>query len=161
MVTLAKYKQKKLFILGILLPFCPVMYINGFYDVEQDRYFSSLEEPLHKTLNDVNKSVSSLIMEFPLLINIPGNDTSRIVEANIKLEVSLLEQEEVASKKSQIIDILTLVLTNQEHQLLMDESFRTKVVDEIKETINSILISNSILKVSLDCRYNITEGNNK
>ena len=156
-----KCKQKKLFILGVLLPFCPVMYINGFCDIENRLHFSSLEKSFQKILSNADAAISSSIMEFPLLINIPGNATNRIVEVNVQLEVSILEQEEVLSKKSQIIDILTLVLTDQEHQLLMDESFKIKVADEIKETINSILITDSILKVSLDCRYNITKGNNQ
>ncbi len=129
-----------------------MVYVNGFCDVGsfhkinfQEIYQSDLssEGEAHKFVIDLD----------PILINIPGDKQNQIVEALVQLET--LEVKEITSKQSQITDIATLILTSQEHQLLMEKSFRNEVASEIRSTINSILTKDSILKINLDCSYNI------
>lgn len=141
--------KSKVFIFGVLLPLSLVVYINGYCENTNETNFQKVHQKNLSSVSEVTKFVIDLD---PILINIPGDEQNQIVSAFVSLETSDIK--EITSKGTQVKDIATLILSSQEHQLLMEENFRSEVANEIRTTINSILTKDSVLKVNLDCSYN-------
>lgn len=105
-------------------------------------------EAQHKEEHEEKEVVGKVIPLETFIVNLAGSKGRKVAKVNMELELKGDKtSEEIEKRKAQVRDIIIIILSSKTYEEVSSREGKDSLRNEIKDTINSFLVSGKISNV--------------
>ncbi len=105
-------------------------------------------EAQHKEEHEEKEVVGKVIPLETFIVNLAGSKGRKVAKVNMELELKGDKtSEEIEKRKAQVRDIIIIILSSKTYEEVSSREGKDNLRNEIKDTINSFLVSGKISNV--------------